>query len=80
MKGKSVVDSYKGGSMKGGCESSQKMTPMNGSTTVPKFGMNESGKKAKMHSDGGMKSGKGATSVPGKRYNCGHSTMTSKKY
>lgn len=78
MKGKSVVDAYKAsGSMK--MESSQKMTPMNGSTSVPKFKENESGKKAKSNSDAGSKSGYGATSVPGERHNCGKSSMTSGK-
>lgn len=51
--------------------SSQKMTPMNGPTTVPTFGMNGN-ETAMKNANAGTKTGYGATTVEGKRHNCGN--------
>lgn len=48
-----------------------KMMKMSMGTKVPV--MKAVNNKAKMHSDVSMKTGKGATSVPGERYHCGTS-------
>lgn len=47
---------------------------------VTKFGMNESGHKAKKNSMVTGKSGYGPTTVAGDRHNCGKNTMTSGSY
>ena len=48
--------------------------------TAPKFGLNESGKKALKNADGKNKTGKGATSCPGMRQNCNTTKTGSKDY